>query len=102
MLTSRKQLLFEEFKKHFKSMDKTVKEYDLLLFLDTKSNGGEFSRPTFKELIEQHNKSNSKLTPYSFFDTYYLAYELTETKRNQNKRLDSDLISQKNNLQNHS
>ena len=72
-------LLFQKFKEHFKTMDKRVREEDIILFLDKKSNS-KFDRETFNELIDRMESQNITLTPFNFQKTYFLAHDVLKTK----------------------
>ena len=62
--------LIKEFHKHFKSLNKKIKDEEVLFFLDSQRKD-KFNRETYTELTERMEDRDLKLTPLNFARTYY-------------------------------
>lgn len=71
--------LYEAFKQHFTSMNKTVHEEELILFLE-KMGDFKFNWEIFKELTDYLDWHSKALNPDNFFESYLLAYKLLKKK----------------------
>lgn len=70
-----KEQLLQTFQNQFGSLDKSVREEEIHLFLCNKSDS-DFDREIFSELISRVHSSGKELTPRSFAETYHLAHRI--------------------------
>lgn len=81
-----KDELIKRFEEYFPNMDQTVKDEEILIFLD-KSYQNKFDRKIFNEIKDQITLTgNKELTPRHFAETYFTAYKQLRTSEEQARR----------------
>ena len=71
--------LLDKFQQKFQNLDKSVKEEELLQFLDSNSSE-RFDRSNFRELLQRLEFQDQTITPKNFVKVYHEATEVLRTK----------------------